>query len=112
MDFSYASESSLLPHSRRRCWTTQQLPHLRRRRCRTPDWGLSYGTWRKLRRDLVTSKQRHLVVTQYMTEAKLDPTVTADRVKFAKGLSVTFPGQTITTMRGAGKALDYQGINL
>ena len=79
---------------------------------RTPDWGLSYGTWRKLRRDLVTSKQRHLVVTQYMTEAKLDPTVTADRVKFAKGLSVTFPGQTITTMRGAGKALDYQGINL
>ena len=79
---------------------------------RTPDWGLTYGTWRKFRRDLITSKKRHLVVTEYMLKAKLDPTVTVDRVKFAHGIKVTFPGQTITTMRGAGKTLDYQGIIL
>ena len=79
---------------------------------RTPSWGLSYGKWSQFRRDIVTSKKRHTVVTEYMLKAKLDPTVTSDRVKFANGISVTFPGQTITTMRGAGKTLDFQGITL
>ncbi len=79
---------------------------------RTPAWGLSYGTWRQFRRDIVTSKKRHTIVTAYMRRAKLDPTVHSDRLKFTNGMSVTFPGQTISTMRSAGKTLDFQGITL
>ena len=80
---------------------------------KTPAWGLTYGQWVKLRHELVMSKKAYTVVTKYMKlTRKLDPNTPAHRVNFAHALTVTFPGQTITTMRGANKSLGYQGINI
>jgi hypothetical protein len=75
-----------------------------------PSWGLSYGQWRALRAALVAGAKPNKACAEFMRKAGLDPAT--ERQVFYNGFQVTFPGETVTTMRATNKQLKLRGIRL